>query len=120
MNQTDTLRRIQPCAFTAGEGTESASQTKGMVVKMVYDRNVPCIFLGANSAQCFASRFEALYDSQSDLRAFILKGGPGSGKSTLMKSVAKSLLERGEETELIYCSSDPVSLDAVIFPRVRF
>lgn len=120
MNQTDTLRRIQPCAFTAGEGTESASQTKGMVVKMVYDRNVPCFFLGANSAQGFASRFDALYDPQSDWRAFILKGGPGSGKSTLMKSVAKSLLERGEETELIYCSSDPVSLDAVIFPRVRF
>ena len=87
---------------------------------MFYNRNVPCFFLGANSAQGFASRFDALYDPQSDWRAFILKGGPGSGKSTLMKAVAKSLLEHGEETELIYCSSDPASLDAVIFPRAHF
>lgn len=87
---------------------------------MFCDRNVPCFFLGANSAQGFVSRFDALYDPQSDWRAVILKGGPGSGKSTLMKSVAGSLLEQGEETELIYCSSDPASLDAVVFPRIRF
>ncbi len=87
---------------------------------MFCNRNVPCFFLGANSSQGFASRFDALYDSESDWRAVILKGGPGSGKSTLMKSVAKSLLEYGEQTELIYCSSDPESLDAVIFPDIHF
>lgn len=90
-----------------------------MVIKMFCNRNVPCFFLGANSSQGFASRFDALYDPEGDWRAVILKGGPGSGKSTLMKSVAKTVLEHGEETELIYCSSDPESLDAVIFPRMH-
>lgn len=86
---------------------------------MFCDRNVPCFFLGSNSSQGFASRFDALYDPESDWRAVILKGGPGSGKSTLMKSVAQSVLEQGQKVELIYCSSDPVSLDAVIFPDVH-
>ena len=86
---------------------------------MFCNRNVPCFFLGANSSQGFASRFDALYEPESDWRAVILKGGPGSGKSTLMKSVVKSVLEHGEEAELIYCSSDPESLDAVIFPRAH-
>lgn len=86
---------------------------------MFYNRNVPCFFLGANSAQGFASRFDALYDPESDWRAVILKGGPGSGKSTLMKSAAKSILDHGEEIELIYCSADPESLDAVILPQAH-
>lgn len=116
MEQTD--RRIRFRTAIGAEG--SVLQTKGMVVQMFCDRNVPCYFLGANSAQGFVSRFDALYDPGSDWRAVILKGGPGSGKSTLMKSAAKAMLEHGQQAELVYCSSDPSSLDAVIFPQLHF
>lgn len=43
---------------------------------------------------------------------YILKGGPGTGKSSLMRRIAN---ETGLEHELYYCSSDPDSLDAVLF-----
>ena len=77
---------------------------------------VPHFFLGANSPSGFVSRFDHLYDPDSQWFAYILKGGPGTGKSTLMKHAAKECIEAGIKTELIYCSSDPDSLDAVIFP----
>lgn len=73
-------------------------------------------FLAANSYKGFVSKFENLYNSEENKMAYIIKGGPGTGKSTLMKKVSKKGIELGEETELIYCSSDPSSLDAVIFP----
>ncbi len=72
-------------------------------------------YLGANSAAGFVSLFSELYNENSR-NAVILKGGPGTGKSTLMKKIAAAAAERGDDTvEYIHCSSDPDSLDAVIF-----
>lgn len=76
-------------------------------------------FLGANSPRGFVSRFDNLYFPEDDWFCYILKGGPGTGKSTLMKKAAKVGLEKGIETEFIYCSSDPDSLDAVIFKDIK-
>lgn len=47
---------------------------------------------------------------------YILKGGPGTGKSSLMRKIAK---ESKLEHELYYCSSDPDSLDAVVFTEKK-
>ena len=44
---------------------------------------------------------------------FLLKGGPGCGKSTLMRRVGKAMEEHGLGVEYIQCSGDPDSLDAV-------
>ena len=49
----------------------------------------------------------------------VMTGGPGTGKSSFMKFVAKSALEKGIKTEIFPCSSDPDSLDAVIFPNKK-
>lgn len=71
-------------------------------------------FLGANSP----SGFYSLYDQLSALdRLYILKGGPGCGKSTLMKRIAHHAQATGMDTQLILCSADPDSLDAVILPQ---
>ncbi|GIO43355.1 PRK06851 family protein [Paenibacillus apis] len=73
-------------------------------------------FAGGNTARGFYSLFESnLKDLQ---RLFILKGGPGTGKSTLMKSIGKEWHERGYDVELVHCSSDAESLDAVIIPAL--
>lgn len=80
---------------------------------------VPRYFLGANSSHGFASLFESVYSPTDGWRVFFLKGGPGSGKSTLMKRCAQAMLEHDEEVELVFCSSDPKSLDAVILPKRR-
>lgn len=76
-------------------------------------------FLGANTPSGFYSLYDQLLSPQETRRVFLLKGGPGCGKSTLMKRVAAALEERGEPVEYIRCSGDPDSLDAVIFPALK-
>ncbi len=81
----------------------------------MFDINsLPMTFLGANSAGGFFSRFAQCYSPDNGWRAYIIKGGPGTGKSSLMKQVAAFMAEKGNEVELCPCSSDPDSLDAVI------
>lgn len=76
----------------------------------------PSFFLGANSPAGFTSYFDQLYNPVDGWFAYILKGGPGTGKSTLMKRAAREAQNAGIAAEMIYCSSDVHSLDAVIFP----
>lgn len=71
-------------------------------------------FLGANSKNDFISYFKQLQEQNSSMRLLILKGGPGSGKSSLMKKVLSYAEEKGHKVEIVPCASDPESLDAVI------
>lgn len=52
-------------------------------------------------------------------RLFVIKGGPGTGKSHLMRQVASEAIERGEPVRLIHCASDAKSLDGVYLPSRR-
>ena len=74
-------------------------------------------FLGANSSQGFVSFFENALEEKSIRQNFIFKGGPGCGKSTAMKQAAQEGLRRQQPMEIIHCSSDPSSLDGVLFPE---
>ena len=67
-------------------------------------------FLGANSKDGFKSLFAEL---EGGADAYIIKGGPGTGKSSFMKKFASKAFAKGCFTEYIYCSSDPDSLDGV-------
>lgn len=75
-------------------------------------------FLGANAPTGFYSLYDQLLDRDEARRVYILKGGPGSGKSTLMGRTAHLLAQSGQRVEYIHCSGDPDSLDAVIFPAL--
>ena len=44
-------------------------------------------FLGANTPKGFVSFFDELYNPYDNCSAYIIKGGPGTGKSTLMKAI---------------------------------
>ena len=70
-------------------------------------------FLGANTPYGFRSLFHELYDPSDGWRAYILKGGPGTGKSTFMKTIAAKCDAAGVGYETIRCASDPNSLDAI-------
>lgn len=74
-------------------------------------------FLAANSCEGFANCFSDSFSS--DWRVYIIKGGPGTGKSSFMKFLAAKALEMEIDCELCFCSSDPNSLDAVIFPEKK-
>lgn len=67
-------------------------------------------FLGGASPNGFETMF---WEAQKDCYGFYLKGGPGTGKSTLMKKLASAFA--GENVSVYHCASDPHSLDAVVF-----
>ncbi len=74
---------------------------------------MPEFFLGAVSINGFRSDFDTFYTQQDGWRVFIIKGGPGSGKSTFMKRLAADFAHL--RPILCRCSSDPASLDSVVF-----
>lgn len=74
-------------------------------------------FLGANTPKGFVSFFDELYNPYTDVGTYIIKGGPGTGKSTLMKRLADRLDEKGIPCEKVHCASDPESLDGLISPE---
>ncbi|MBE6893291.1 MAG: hypothetical protein E7482_04700 [Ruminococcaceae bacterium] len=75
---------------------------------------IPSWFLGANAPKGYYSKFDQLFFASPEGKCFLLKGGPGTGKSTVLKKIASVLVEKGLSTELIFCSADTDSLDAVI------
>ena len=62
-------------------------------------------FPGSNTPDGFYSLFDGLYSPEDGWRLFIIKGGPGTGKSALMKKVAAECDRRGICCERIYCFS---------------
>lgn len=88
-------------------------------MRKIITETSPAFFLGANTPEGFLSLFSELYFPEDGWRLYILKGGPGTGKSSVMKKTAAAAEKRGAYCERIYCSSDPASLDAVILPGLR-
>ncbi len=76
-------------------------------------------FLAANSCEGFVSAFDKCYDATDGWRAYIIKGGPGTGKSSFMKYIVSKAMDNNIKVELCPCSSDPDSLDAVILPQKK-
>lgn len=70
-------------------------------------------YLGANTPQGFFSYYDEL-NNAAKTRKYIIKGGPGTGKSSFMRKFADTAKKGGESVEYIICSSDPHSLDAVV------
>ena len=74
-------------------------------------------FASSNSYSGFRTYFDKIFNSYEYDRIFVLKGGPGTGKSTLMRKVANIYDNEKNTLELFRCSSDKNSLDAVIIER---
>lgn len=79
--------------------------------------NVLNYFAGGNTAKGHYSLF---HSNLSNLeRLYILKGGPGTGKSHFIKKIGKEWQKRGYSLEYIYCSSDKDSLDGAIIRELN-
>ena len=75
-------------------------------------------FLGATTPAGFKGYFAPLR-REPGMQLVLLKSGPGCGKSTLMKRLARAAQEKGEPIQRIHCASDPDSLDGVVFLRQK-
>lgn len=69
-------------------------------------------FLGGSTANGFQTRFSCQME-RPEQYTFVLKGGPGTGKSTLMRRVAAEFSDE-EPVSVYHCASDASSLDAVV------
>jgi len=77
-------------------------------------QNQPIYYASANTCDGFLNYFGKVFDPNRLQRIYIIKGGPGSGKSSLIRRIASRAVELEEEVELFLCSSDPDSFDGVI------
>lgn len=76
------------------------------------------MFPGGNTSLGFYSYYSNILPQDKATRIFILKGGPGVGKSTFMKKIGNEMLDRGYDVEYMHCSSDNNSLDGVVIPSI--
>lgn len=76
------------------------------------------MFPGSNSAYGFYSFYNQIIEDNA-ARIFVIKGGPGVGKSTFMKSISRELIRRGCDVEFHCCSADSASLDGIVFPQLQ-
>ena len=53
-------------------------------------------------------------------KRYFIKGRPGTGKSTILKKLAKKAAEKGYDVEIYHCGFDPNSLDMVIVRELGF
>lgn len=77
-------------------------------------------FFGVTDKTKYCSLFDELYSPFDKGCHLILKGGPGTGKSTIMKKVAEKLENGGHSVERGFCSADPHSLDIVLCDDLNF
>lgn len=77
------------------------------------------MFPGSNTSEGFFSYYDYILPQREAEHIFCVKGGPGVGKSTFMTRTANALSESGVDTEYLHCSSDPESLDGVLFPKLK-
>ena len=74
-------------------------------------------FLGGVSTDGFDTHFGELI-SQKGVFTYILKGGAGTGKSSLMKKIALEFKDKDDIT-VFHCASDSDSLDAVYLKKAK-
>lgn len=74
------------------------------------------LFACANSGFGFVSHFDTLFKDYPTL--YLVKGGSGTGKSSLMKKVWREAEKRALPVLPILCSSDPSSLDGLLLPTL--
>ncbi len=83
----------------------------------VKNEKVRHYFPGGNTSSGFVSFYNNILRSTSVGKMGIIKGGPGTGKSSLMKKIGKYFEEKGEYVHYLHCSSDCNSLDGVYLPK---
>ena len=71
-------------------------------------------FAAANSGKGFVSFYGEVFDRPEIRRRYIIKGGPGTGKSGFMRRIAEVAEREGHGVRCYRCASDPESLDAVV------
>lgn len=79
---------------------------------------VQTYFLGSNSAYGFYSCYQDFCKPENGNFLWVIKGGPGCGKSSFMRKIGEAAEKKGLDVEYVICSGDPNSLDGVYIPQI--
>ncbi len=82
-----------------------------------YFTSIPAVdtfFAGANTYTGFQGEYENLLSEDSFEKIYVIKGGSGTGKSTLIRKCQREAERMGLSVTTLLCSSDPKSLDGII------
>ncbi len=71
------------------------------------------MYPGGNTCNGFYSFYDYIVPPDAH-KKIVMKGGPGTGKSTFMKTLASDLSKSGFDIEYHWCSSDNDSLDGIV------
>ena len=74
-------------------------------------------FAASNSCRGFCNYYGDVFSEARAPRLYVIKGGPGTGKSHFMKTVARRARTEGYTVTEYACSSDPASLDGILLER---
>lgn len=91
-----------------------------MVSHIDFFQSIPpkkAYFAGANTPCGFISDYSDFFNEDTFTKVYIVKGGSGTGKSTMIRRCADLAAKNGAECTYILCSSDPESLDGVLLKR---
>ena len=69
-------------------------------------------FAAANTPDGFISYYDNVFGDLKKI--YVIKGGPGTGKSRFMQDIGERAEANGKSVEYFYCSFDPDSLDGII------
>jgi len=81
--------------------------------------NIRKVFPGGNTSCGFYSFYDYILPQEEATRIFVIKGGPGVGKSTFMTKIGTEMVNRGYDVEYLQCSSDNDSLDGILIPALK-
>lgn len=76
-------------------------------------------FAASNSARGFVNYFPDIFGTERCDVLFVIKGGPGTGKSSFLRRVAEHAEANGLSVIRYLCSSDPTSLDGIYIAERR-
>lgn len=71
---------------------------------------------GGNTPDGYLSFFDKVISWAEARNIILIKGGPGVGKSTFLKKIARELLKRDTDLEFLHCSADNGSIDGLLIP----
>ena len=86
----------------------------------VFVLNKEKYFAAINTGAGFAGYFDRIFDASALNELYVIKSGPGTGKSSMMKRIAEAAENANHKVVYFYCSSDPYSLDGILIPSLSF
>ncbi|MNI03089.1 hypothetical protein D3C73_559840 [compost metagenome] len=72
---------------------------------------------GGNTARGFINLFDS--SLQGLERLYILQGGPGTGKSSMIRAIGNHMTQEGHDIWFLHCASDNDSVDGLIVPGLK-